>query len=181
MLMRSLSLRTLLTHLSLRPHSVSGSGRGGKRTFQCRRSFILLSISIRDRMSHSQFNQRFSNSALIVDTFVLPNASFGRGDLGSPQYNLLYAPQMASLQLVTMVTIRVRCIGAWEGIKCGGASFFGNHVTEDSASSLTVGCLRWRKGSGSSSCCDGIGERELGPVRISSAGRARKLWKMADR
>src|SRR6266567_958581 len=118
----------------------------------------------------------------MVRAFVLPNASFGRGGLGSSQNNLLYAPQMASLQLATMATIRARCIDAWEGIKCGGASFFGNHVTEDLASSLTVACLRWRKDSGSSNCwnrCDGNGERELGPVRISSAGRARKLWKMA--
>src|SRR5216684_2388944 len=120
----------------------------------------------------------------MVSTFVLPDASFGRRDLLSLQYNLLYAFQMASLQLATIVTIRAKCIGAWEGIKCSGASFFGSHVTEDSASSLTVACLRWRKGSGSSNCwnrCDESEPSELGPVRISSAGRARKFWKIADR
>jgi hypothetical protein len=134
--------------------------------------------------NYSHFNQSYSNSSLIVNAFVLPSGSFGRRDLGSSQYNLLYAPQIASLQLAMMATIRPRCIEGWEGIKFGGASFFGNHVAEDSASALTVECPRWRKASGLSDCwnrCDSNGEKTVGPARISTAGRAQKLWKVADR
>jgi len=50
-LMRSLSLCAFLTRLSKRPRSESGTGGGGKGSFQRRRSFILPSISTRNRMS----------------------------------------------------------------------------------------------------------------------------------
>ena len=193
--MRLLSLCVFLTRLS---QSESGLGGGGKGTSQRSRFFKLPSMSIRNRMSlvttycqsrannggkktdHSHFNQCWSNSSLMVNTFVFPGTSFGRRGLGSPQYSLLYTPQMASLQLVTMLTIRSRCNGASEGIKCGGALFCGNHVTGDPASFLTVVCLRQRKGSGSSDCCEGNEDGEAGPT-ILSVGRARKLGNVTDR
>lgn len=50
-LMRSLSFCKFLPHLSQRSWSEPGSGNGGKRIIQGRRSFVLFAKSIRDRMS----------------------------------------------------------------------------------------------------------------------------------
>lgn len=103
---------------------------------------------------YSQFSQWCSNSSRMVCILVLPSSLrlLREGNLGSLAYSLLYAPQIASLQAVTMATIRAKCMDMLDATKCGGASLAGNHVTWASGSCLTVAWTRWRKGSGSSIC-----------------------------